>query len=471
MKHIKTNKLNIALLLSLVLVLNLGCERELSDDATVSTFAPTGEIFTDNFVAMGEDFYLPFADSKLDAFSVDDREGFESNASYRVDVPNANDPTGNYAGAILRVDGAGRDLSGYNVLTFYAKASRGVSVDAIGFGQDFFENKHQVTANNVSVGTNWQKYYIPIPDPSLLVNERGVFWYAAGTQATGGSGYVLWFDEIKFEKLGTIGQPRPAIANGNDITIDTFVGVTAPVSGLMQTTNLPNGQNQTIVPAISYFQFTSSNPSVATVDDSGIISVISAGTAVITAALNGVQANGSITVNSLGEFVLAPTPTRDPGNVISIFSDHYNNVPVDFFNGFWEPFQTTESADFVINGDSILNYTNFNFVGNQFANPTVDATGTPNLHLNMYIPGEVPANLDFLISIVNFGPDGVEGGGDDTRQQVFFKASDFEANTWATLEIPITLTDKSKLGLLIYENVNASTLRNFYLDNIYFYAN
>ena len=88
----------------------------------------------------------------------------------------------------------------------------------------------------------------------------------------------------------------------------------------------------------------------------------------------------------------------------------------------------------------------------------------------MYIPGTVPANLDFLISIVNFGPDGEQGGGDDTRQQVFFNASDFEANTWATLEIPITLSDKSNLGLLIYENVNASTLRNFYLDNIYFYA-
>lgn len=470
MKNFITIKRNIIPLILLVLVMNLGCERELSDDATLSTFPQTGEIFTDNFVAMGEDFYLPFADSKLDAFSVDNREGFESNASYRVDVPNANDPTGNYAGAILRVDGAGRDLTGFNVLTFYAKASRGVSIDAVGFGQDFFENKYQVTANNFSIGTNWQKYYIPIPDPSFLVNERGVFWYAAGTQGTGGSGYVIWFDEIKFENLGTVGQPRPAIANGDDITVDTFVGVSAPVSGLSHTLNLPNGLNQTVAPTTGYYEFISSNPNVAAVDDSGVISVLSAGTAVITATLNGVQATGSITVNSLGEFVVAPTPTRDPENVISIFSDFYTNAPVDFYNGFWEPFQTTESADFVVNGDNILNYTNFNFVGNQFANPTINATNTPNLHLNMYIPGEVPANLDFLISIVNFGPDGVEGGGDDTRQQVFFNASDFEANTWATLEIPITLNDKSNLGLLIYENVNASTLRNFYLDNIYFYA-
>ena len=36
----------------------------------------------------------------------------------RIDVPNANDPEGNYAGAIFRVEGQGRDLSGYNALTF-----------------------------------------------------------------------------------------------------------------------------------------------------------------------------------------------------------------------------------------------------------------------------------------------------------------------------------------------------------------
>ena len=59
----------------------------------------------------------------------------------------------------------------------------------------------------------------------------------------------------------------------------------------------------------------------------------------------------------LGDFNFAPTPTRDPNNVISIFSDVYNNVPVDFFNGFWQPYQTTESADFEINGDNVLNYT------------------------------------------------------------------------------------------------------------------
>jgi hypothetical protein len=43
--------------------------------------------------------------------------------------------------------------------------------------------------------------------------ERGLFWYAEG--AENGKGYIL-IDELKFEKLGTIAQPRPSISNGQD---------------------------------------------------------------------------------------------------------------------------------------------------------------------------------------------------------------------------------------------------------------
>lgn len=470
MKNTRLIKIRRALVLGMVLTLTLACERDLTDDAVLATFGREGEVFTDNFVGMGSDFYLPFGGSKLDAFSVDTEVGYESSASYRVDVPNANDPTGNYAGAILRVDGAGRDLSGYDALTFWAKASQGVSFDAVGFGQDFFDNKYLVTANNLSIGTNWAKYTIPIPDASKLIEERGVFWYSTGTQATGGLGYIVWFDEIKFENTGTVAHPRPSIQNGEDVVTTSFIGVTANITDLSETFNLGSGIEQVVAPATSYFEFTSSNPSVASVDEVGNISVLNGGTTVITATIAGIEAEGSLTINSLGDFALPVPPTANPSNVTSIYSDYYNSVPVDFFNGFWEPFQTTLSADFVVNGDNILNYTNFNFVGNQFANPVVDTTVKNNLHLDMYIPGEVPANFDFLISVVNFGPDQVDGGGDDSRQQIFVNSSQVVANSWMSFDFPLTLANRDNVGLIIYENINGSSLSNFYLDNIYFFA-
>ena len=68
--------------------------------------------------------------------------------------------------------------------------------------------------------------------------------------------------------------------------------------------------------------------------------------------MGGTEANGSLTVISKGVFVHAPTPTPDPANVISIYTEAYPNVPVDYYNGYWAPYQTTLSEDFAVDGDN-----------------------------------------------------------------------------------------------------------------------
>lgn len=191
MKNRKINYLVKTLLLGLVLFTNLNCERDLSEDAVLASFPKTAEVFTDDFVAMGSNFYFPYGDSKFTAFSVDLEQGYNSNSSIRIDVPNNTDPEGAYAGGIFRIDGAGRNLTDYDALTFYAKASQGVSIGELGFGEDFDQNKYMATITNVSVGTNWTKIIIPIPDASKLLQERGMFRYAAGTNGTNGFGYTF----------------------------------------------------------------------------------------------------------------------------------------------------------------------------------------------------------------------------------------------------------------------------------------
>ena len=62
-----------------------------------------------------------------------------------------------------------------------------------------------------------------------------------------------------------------------------------------------------------------------------------------------------------------------------------------------------------------------------------------------------------------------DGGGDDTTQQVFFDGDDFEEGAWSTLEIPVTMTTRNNIGQIIYENINGSSLSEFFIDNIYFY--
>lgn len=482
MRKINSINFKVLILLGGLLMINSGCERDLSEDAVPATYDTTGDIFIDAPIGLGSFFYFPFGPdetnpvgSLLDAFSVDESESYEGTASIRFDVPNASNPEGNYAGGIFAIDGAGRNLTDYDAFTFWAKASQAVTIAQIGFGEDFGENKYKVLKKNLTLSTRWEKYIIPIPDPSKLVEERGMLTYAAAP--VNGLGYTFWIDELKFEKLGTVAQPRPAIFDGQDLVERSFLGATRSISGLTQTFNTASGQDVTVDAAPSYFTFASSNTNVATVNELGVVSIIGTGTTKITATLGNVKAEGSLDLEVLGAFTLAPVPTRDPSNVISIYSDAYENVPVDFFNGFWEPFQTTESSFFVANGNSMIHYTNFNFVGNQFANPTVDASQMTHLHINMYIPDEVPDDLDFLITVVDFGADGAEGGDGanaDTREQLFFFADSFTADTWATLEVPITLANRSNLGLIIYENINnptTSEIDNFYLDNIYFYRN
>jgi hypothetical protein len=472
----KTNEIinlkNVFLLL-LIFVMSTGCERDLSDDATEATYSRTPEIFTDNVIGMGTDFYFPYGGSKPNAWSIDNQVGYNSVASMRFDVPNANDPQGSYAGAIFRVDGAGRNLTDYDALTFYVKASQGVTIAEFGFGEDFGDNKYMATITNVSVGTNWQKVIIPIPDASKLLQERGMFRYAAGSQGTNGFGYTFWIDDLKFEKLGTIAHGQASIMNGGNVSENTFVGVNSEVENVKVTFNMPNGLNQSVFVSPAYMEFTSSNPSVATVNDSGVVTSLSAGTTVITASFGDSNAVGSLTVNCLGEFDFAPVPTRNDANVISIFSNRYNNVPVNYYNGYWQPWQTTVSNDFSVQGDDILNYTLFNFVGIEFSNPTVNANAMTHIHLDVYFPGPIAPGRQLRVLVVDFGANGVFGGADDTRHSTTFTATTPTAlvsQSWISIDIPFSampnLLSRSHLAQIILEGGDSSSL---YVDNIYFY--
>ena len=57
---------------------------------------------------------------------------------------------------------------------------------------------------------------------------------------------------------------------------------------------------------------------------------------------------------------------------------------------------------------------NSNFVGTHSSNPTIDASAMTHLHLDVFIPGAVQSGTSLTLIIRDFGPDGQDGGGDDT---------------------------------------------------------
>ncbi len=460
------NNMKPVLAASLLLLLSVAaCERSV-DGLSEPDLTSNPEVFINSF-SPGLEYY-PYEGSVVDAFSVDS-DVFYGNrgASMRFDVPNVGDPAGAFAGAIFRDDFGGRNLTSYNALTFYAKATRGGTLGDIGFGQDFLGNRFEVSRRNLRLTTNWRKYIIPIPDASFLSESRGLFWYAAGPED--GEGYTFWIDELKYENLATLAQPRPSIFNGQDITQTSFIGSGTQVTGLNYTINQADGQDVTIVAAPSYFSFNSSNPSVATVDETGRVTVLGTGDAEITASVAGQPAIGSLTLESVGEFIFAPTPTEDPANVISIFSDVYEDVPVDFYNGFYEPWQTTTSNDFEIDGDRILGYENFNFVGIEFRQnvSTIDASGMTHLSLHIFLPDEVPSGSAFRARIVND-----VGGNESSASATVRSNTGLVSGEWVRVLVDIRgMANRTNLGQIIFDSDEGPALQGatIWVDNIYLF--
>ncbi len=456
-----SNPLLAFILMGLVLF-SLSCERQF-EDMELAKFPTTPDVFIDGFSAGLA--YAAFGGSNVTAFDVDKEVRYSGTASMKFAVPDAGDPLGGYAGGVYYTE-IGRDLSGYDALTFWAKASKAATIDVVGFGNDLGESKLQVTLQNVQVNSNWKKYIIPIPEPTRLTRERGMFYYSEAPEE--GLGYTFWIDELKFEKLGTIAHKEPMIFDGEDKVENTVNGVKIPISGTSFAFNMPTGIDQTVLANPAYFSFASSNNSVATIDSTGAISVLSKGSAVITASSGEAEAEGSLTVVSTGDFVPAPEPTLPEEKVISIFSNAYENVPVDFYNGYWEPFQTTLSADFTANGNDVLNYTNFNFVGIQFTNPPIDASAMDTLHMDIYIPNAVQPTDRFSIQVVDMGPDGTLDGNDPSIS--YELPVPLVSQTWIRVDISLSaLSSRSKLAQIILENLETS-LSGFYLDNIYLYG-
>ena len=470
MKKFKYTSQIIIVFASVLTVLTLGCERELSDDISQAKYPNTPEVFTDFPVSLTDQFFISFDPAEganVNGFDIDNN-AYKGTSAIRIDVPGSDDPAGGFIGGIFKDRFIGRDLTDYDALTFWAKGTTTASIGLFGFGTDFEGDRFSVGLEEINLTTTWKQYIVPFPDPTRLVQEKGMFSFSAGTSSTDGLGYTFWLDEIRFEKLGNLTQSKPAISNGIDKEVEAYNNTIIEISGTTQTFNTSDGSEVTVNISNEYFEYSTSDSSVAVVDEKGKVTVVGQGTAKITATMNGITALGSLNVISKGEFTLPPAPSYPPEDVISIFSDYYDNINIDFYNGYWEPYQTTTSADFEYNGDNILVYQNFNFVGHQFSDPVVDATDMTHFHFDIFVPGDLAFGARIKVTIKDFGPDSKDGGGDDKTQFKKIYTTTLQSDGWARVVIPLTISPRTKVGQLIFEN-DGTNLTEIYLDNVFFY--
>lgn len=442
-----------------------GCERDTSGLAPARPITDP-VVFTDDF---GDGvIFEAFLGSKVDAVIIDENEKSEGMASLQVLVPRSGDASGGYAGGACPTRLA-RDLSSYNALTFWATAEFSTTFDVVGLGNDN-TGLSQYTAewHDMPLTTSWQKFVVPIPLPSRLVSERGMFFFADGND-TGGP-VKVWFDDIRFEKVTTLTNPR---GNLSPRSIGTFVGATVPMSGT-STTFTVAGIDRVIQHMPGYFDFFSSNEQVAVIEGSQV-RIIGPGSAIISAELDGAPVSGAVTLNAQdAPTIPAPVPARPAASVVSMFSGAYNDVPVDTWLTDWSV-NFANLTDFQVQGNAVKAYTNLVFAGIEFINPTIDASAMTHFHIDVWLGAE--SSL-FKVKFVDFGDDGRFGGtGDnaDSEAEVSFSTAGdppLVPGSWVGLDIALDplmgtgmLRSRKNLAQLILSGTNNTA----FVDNLYYY--
>jgi hypothetical protein len=243
-----------------------------------------------------------------------------------------------------------------------------------------------------------------------------------------------------------------------------FIGSTASLEGT-QTTFDVDGADVVINHLPGYFDFLSTDPSVARVVR-GEVRIVGVGDAVITATLDGVEASGAVTLSGYRPpSAPAASPTLPAGDVISMFSDVYQDVAVTSWNPHWQ-YSTAEDADYRVSGNNTKMYSNLNFVGIDFRARTIDVTEMTHFHLDVY----APEGTNFRIKVVAFNDDNGYGVGD---AELTFDATTtpaFIAGEWSSLEIPLVDFQLSApwdhIGQLVLSTDDAQLVL---VDNIYWH--
>jgi hypothetical protein len=433
-----------------------GCTRDTSGLAPAVLEADP-VVFIDDF-GSGIDFQA-FRWSDETALSQDSQGGRGGTNALKINVPGP----GAFAGGAF-VCYRPRNLSGYNALTFWARASRPDTFDIVGLGNDNTGTSvHEASWSTIPLTTTWEKFVVPIPLPAKLRFEQGLFFLAEAVPL-GSTAYGVWFDDVSFENIETISNPRPSMTPE---TLRPFLGAAVSVKGT-QTVFSVDGSDQKIKHMPGYFTFTSSNPEVATIVE-GRINVVGVGTAVITAKLDTIDVEGTVTLNTVAApTAAAPPPTLPAGDVISLFSNAYVNVPVDTWAVTWAG-ASQEVADIQVAGDDVKVYTNLTFAGIEFVSETIDATEMTHFHMDIW----VPEGTTFRVKLVDFGEDGAYGGVPDSEDEITFNAGStppLVTGAWINLDMHLTddfdrLTSRGHLAQLI---ISGDT-KTVFLDNIYFH--
>ncbi len=415
-----------------------------------------GPVFTDDY-ASGV-FFAPFGGS-TNVLSVDPLEHHSWSASLKVTVPAAG-----YTGGALKV-ASSQNLSLYNAMTFWAKASKAVTLAVAGYGDSAAGDvRFKVESEPLALTTEWVKFIVPIPVPSKLADNVALFHFAQGSS---GAAYAIWFDDIQYEQLpaAQLGAPTAATVGWHPINID--LGKTAALpsgngSGNSATFTLP--AMNVINLGIGYFDITSDQPSIALPLNDGTVKGLAFGSAHLTAKLGALSAGvGTVTVAPASPTSAPPAPTLPASDVISLLTKVYTNNTMDTWNASWGV--VGGFTEVVIGGQDMKKYANLGYAGIEFVNHQVDASQMNYFHVDIWTPDMT----SFHVKLVDFGPNGAYAGGDDTAVEIAVPVTALKQ--WQSIDLPLSsftgMNFKNQAQIVIVGEPYANG--TVFLTNVYYH--
>ncbi len=458
---------------------------DVGTDTAADTGTDAGGPLPGNPVVFDDDYatgvsFAPFGGS-TNNLSIDDSEFADGTSSLRIEVP-----AEGYTGGAL-VASAAVDMTGYNAVQFWAKASSDFPLNTAGTGNDSADSFFQVEIRALPLTSEWTQFTIPLVSDTPLESVTGLFHFAEGAES---APYTIWLDQIEFVDLGAdaFGAFSGEMRSASDTVL---VGATAQVEVLVSFLGFGDG-NIPFWPNPIWLEWTSSDEDVATVGPNGLVTAVGLGEATITGGLAGETLTGSIVMTVVDELPVfapetpAPTPTVDPSAVVAaLFTDVYPDAvrPVDTFRTEWsQPAATLTNAIETVTGtdDNVLVYRNLDFVGINFeAANAIDISAATHLHFQLWTPDATRV----AVNLVDFGDGGTFAPeGDNSNGEISWTSETtpaLETGAWVTFDIPLSLfeaaglTGRSALAQFIFvgrTGVDVPGRGSFFLDNIFFYT-
>ena len=248
------------------------------------------------------------------------------------------------------------------------------------------------TALNFSVISDGKEnaYSIPVVTGSWQSIDISMSEYTVAdlTQAiqfkTEGDGTV-YLDNLYFWKAPTVAGTQLA-----DLTVDgsTITGFGA--SKTSYSVELPFGT--TTVPTVA-----------ATTVDTNASAVVTAATSIPGTTTVAITSADEVTTSTVSiawtldpkPQTAAPTPTWEAGDVISVFSDAYDNIATNLNPG-WG--QATQTSEIEIAGNKTMEYANLNYQGTEY--PETDVAGMGYLHLDYFTTDATTLEFFLITKVV-----------------------------------------------------------------------